>query len=670
VGGYFAASDGFQHVIVATQSGDVHEVFFKGGGQSIGEDRLAQFEAIVGAPGYLAGAGVAGTLTAAKPMDLVWGEVDDNGLPLNPQWQYQIDHARPGIESGVSNTLSCGANGGATCPYPNVPQLCDVQDPHLVGCTAQNVTSNTQPNTWINAGCNWPKVSSAFTSGLFAGHKNWFPVTVTGALVLDAGYDDSWSAQQGIGWDADLDFYLRPTIPSQGPEGRGLTLASVLEKGAQIGPEWDGYEALFDRGDSNSWWNRFFKFRNTNADPSNTAKKMVNPEFPNAPTAGAGVQNARDDSVVIGLLGLDCRHECHAELHPTYAMAIHTQASQSDDRWSVFARNWGNEGSCGSLQELVAMQSFSMRLRHPFATGVRIDTNDFVGRAGRYDQGVSILNAPTVGWNLSSTIVGSGTSEAAAILTITLPPPEARAVVLGELALTWTESSPVATRPRPPFAMSQLPRKATGGSRDDEHVEALIERMTPEQRKIFLANAPKPKPAVPMVATKIPQDSRLIPVKVEDLRKISRSVEDPEQAVHMVQFYKATCTAFDDKLPGLPDLCSTIKPGSGTQITPIKASPAMLEFLPVTVGPLFVTIMNTSGAQITLGVPALVGAQASDFTIDAGCREISLSPKATCKIAVAFRAGGVGQRGAQLDIPVSGGLRGTKVDLSGPGLIP
>ena len=54
IAGYFAASDNYQHVIVATRNGDVHEVYFKGGGAAIGQTRLAHFDGIVAIAGYFA----------------------------------------------------------------------------------------------------------------------------------------------------------------------------------------------------------------------------------------------------------------------------------------------------------------------------------------------------------------------------------------------------------------------------------------------------------------------------------------------------------------------------------------------------------------------------------------------------------------------------------------
>jgi hypothetical protein len=586
--------------------------------------------------------------TVTMPMDLVWDQLDDNGLPLNPQWQYQVTRRQPGLDPAAYS--------------PDVPRLCDVYDPKLAGCTSQDVTSNTQPNTWINAGCNWPTVSSVFTSGLFAGHKNWFPATVVGPVVLDAGYDDSWAsqnsiAQGAIGWDADMDFYVHPK------DGNGLTLSSVVDKLGQIGPEWDGYEVFFDDSlNPDSWWNRLFKSRNTRNDPDNTAKNMVNP-----PPAIAG-PGARDNSVVIGMFGLDCRHYCHAELHPTYAMAIHTQAFRTDDRWAVFARNWGNEGSCGSLQEEVLMQSFSMRLGHPYATAVQLNSNYWVGRSGRYDQGTTILSPPTVGWNLPLTVVNPGTRDAATILTIALPPASARAVVLGEVALTWTESPHAAQSPATQETFK--PAQSTTSSRDDEHIEALIERMTPAQRTVFLANAPKPKPPVPQRAVAIPQNPHLAPVKVQDFKKIVRSTPDPARAQHFRQFNQAMCSAYEGKLPGLPGACGTLGPASVLNLGLISVEPSPLEFTPLSGGAKAVTITNISSVHINLGAPSVGGANAPDFAIDTGCLHASLAPGAACKIGVRFGPRGVGQRTAELNIPFADGSRGALVEMTGPGLIP
>ena len=83
-------------------------------------------------------------------------------------------------------------------------------------------------------------------------------------------------------------------------------------------------------------------------------------------------------AVVSGLLDLDCVHECHAELHPIHAMAFRTRrenCSQAegcndrdillDDSWMIFARNFGNEGSCSLDEHYLGRESYSVLLPAP-----------------------------------------------------------------------------------------------------------------------------------------------------------------------------------------------------------------------------------------------------------------------------------------------------------------
>lgn len=330
---------------------------------------------------------------------------------------------------------------------------------------------------------------------------------------------------------------------------------------------------------------------------------MVNPDHPSQP-------NGRDNSVVIGMLGIDCRHYCHTELHPTYAMAIHTYNSTTDDQWKVFARNWGNEGSCGSDQVFADIQSFSVRLGHPNATEVTVKGSDFFGRAGRYDNGTTPLGPPTVGWNISS-LVDPGGPDAAVILTMSLPSPDARAVVLGDVSLDWIEArppsaiarngipdvishnptptkapqppdvishnpapnkTPQALKPRPETAwsapavlpqgvtrerfMAQLASHVDTGA-DDAHLFALVKGMTPAQFDVFRANAPKPNPrATPRALEPIQRTGNLTPARVKDFTKVLRLQSDPIEEQRSRQFVRAICLAYGGKLPGLPDSSS------------------------------------------------------------------------------------------------------------------
>jgi hypothetical protein len=51
------------------------------------------------------------------------------------------------------------------------------------------------------------------------------------------------------------------------------------------------------------------------------------------PNRMIGGNNGRE-AVVIGKLGLDCYHDCWPELHPVWALAIHTVDNPADDVWA------------------------------------------------------------------------------------------------------------------------------------------------------------------------------------------------------------------------------------------------------------------------------------------------------------------------------------------------
>jgi len=491
-------------------------------------------------------------VAAFRPMDLVVDQWDDNCLPLNPRWKFEVTTHFP----------------------PNVQLLCGISSNtwNKSACTSQRVISNTTPNIWLNNGCNDPNNANLGYPGLYAGHLNWGPVTVTGPVVLVRGYDDSWAAQNTVGFDADMDFAIRP------PQGRGLTTANWGEgHDGQIEPEWDGYE-VFAGFNTTPWWDTLSRYRNTDADPDSRAFKIVNPDYPNPP-------KGRNNSVVIGQFGIDCRHFCHTELHPTYAMAIHTQESRTDDRWAVFARNWGDEGSCGNDQVPVGMGSFSMRLGHPFAVSVVINEAEFVARNGIYDEGTTVLTPPLVGWNLDTHVVNPGTPEAAVILTMTVPRGTWRPVMLGELALTWTERLVMSPAARAALAASQKSFTVSAVARaaavaaagksishnpaaekaalahsppDDAHLEAIMSRMTPAQFDVFRTYARRAKLPTHQQALAIQRNPHITPVRIGNWRDLVQSIPDTVNERRARQLGHAICMAYDGKPPVTVE-CDSLK---------------------------------------------------------------------------------------------------------------
>jgi hypothetical protein len=80
------------------------------------------------------------------------------------------------------------------------------------------------------------------------------------------------------------------------------------------------------------------------------------------------------EAIVMGLYGVDCAHDCGAELHPVYALAIHVNNNLLDDTWAIFVRNWGDEGYCGSHEEEIDTGgqpfTFTFRFKRPGAIQV------------------------------------------------------------------------------------------------------------------------------------------------------------------------------------------------------------------------------------------------------------------------------------------------------------
>src|SRR5207253_2248572 len=70
-------------------------------------------------------------------------------------------------------------------------------------------------------------------------------------------------------------------------------------------------------------------------------------------------------AIILGLMGVDCEHDCHTELHPVYAMAIQLSSSPQDNVWGIMVRNWGNEGFCAHGQQELTFPNGELKLFLP-----------------------------------------------------------------------------------------------------------------------------------------------------------------------------------------------------------------------------------------------------------------------------------------------------------------
>jgi hypothetical protein len=97
VAGYSGA-DGFQHVIVATKDRNVTEIFFKGGGQPIGQDVLRQLNSdIVGVAGYSGADGFQHVIVATKDRNVTEIFFKGGGQPIGQDVLRQLNSDIVGV---------------------------------------------------------------------------------------------------------------------------------------------------------------------------------------------------------------------------------------------------------------------------------------------------------------------------------------------------------------------------------------------------------------------------------------------------------------------------------------------------------------------------------------------------------------------------------------------
>lgn len=267
------------------------------------------------------------------PLDLWWEDVDENYLPLNPDWWI---HQR--------------VNAAAMPPEPRHPNSNE-----KTGCDRFREKQGTLVKGMSRQCTMWdPDVDKANIKSLFCylaslpssainGHANWAAVTYKGKIYFDVANNglNNGGLLEGHGpvEDGDYDWLL----VTEGD--RGLSTGSVedsarayeknrLPKDVKaLGMEFSSRETVDQFGET-GWWREFRRKVDGNTDD---ARKLV----------------WGKDAIVIGLLGFDNEHGsfktgARVELHPVWGLAIRDDSNKDEDVWAIFARNWGNEGSCSN----------------------------------------------------------------------------------------------------------------------------------------------------------------------------------------------------------------------------------------------------------------------------------------------------------------------------------
>jgi hypothetical protein len=235
------------------------------------------------------------------PYDLTWKTLDLNGLPLNPRWALQDSPTCPALPSAnrctTPWTSPCTTQETQEVPLP--PPIIDPLQP------------------FNNDAC---MLGTVLSNGVNGHHENWATVTYAGAA--------QWKEHSTWGND------------NFGADGDYNILISRDDQSGYTQDNSDGVLTEFDAGETidhfvTPWWTQF---RSAVNDSNAAAEKML-------------TLNGNAAYIIeVGMMGLDCAHPCGSEIHPTYALAVHTKDDPADDEWAIFGRNWGDEGYCATGQ--------------------------------------------------------------------------------------------------------------------------------------------------------------------------------------------------------------------------------------------------------------------------------------------------------------------------------
>jgi hypothetical protein len=320
--------------------------------------------------------GVAVWTDVPPPVDRVWTDVDPNAIPLNPVWSGQA----------VDQALK-------------IPAACATQKPFFESKTC---TSGKEPISLDLANDSFSICNATWKNPL-RGHVNWAPATFTGSIRWGERTDDL----------LDHEYCLEMLTPRL----RGLTEANH----GTLHLEFDVKETI--NKFNTKWWDALRDKVDILDTFDNDARRK-------------DVTDLLDDhdAIVVGLMGLDCQHECQTELHPVYGMAIHANSiDPADDVWAVFARNWGNEGQCSRFDHPIDIRS--MKFRIPWRTNAAsVKITDSAGDDAKTTKFCQSFQGVVDVRVTSMTNLG-------AELAVALPDPKEKPRVAGELHLTWLDAN-------------------------------------------------------------------------------------------------------------------------------------------------------------------------------------------------------------------------------------
>jgi hypothetical protein len=363
---------------------------------------------------------------APKAMDIILSNslTDDNGFGLNPVWRQSLPD--------ICTFCPCGQN--------DTPQTWNAAP----NCTSQSIHQNGRglcTHSSIGGGTGIPY------------HMNWFPVTYEGTVA--------WEGHSSSIWDDD-DYYMNVRRTDQALE---------TAAGGGVHLEFNSEETVDNWDDTNTWWDDFHH-KGVDADDT-TAHLMIDGKF----------------VILIGMAGADLTHTNTSELHPVYAMFVRTPMPEpTQEKWSFFVRNWGDEGFCGPNQEPIPQNTIQVRIpQRPGATKFSLVGANVYNYWNDDDNGCS-----KQGWGYQRVPDG-------ALFTFGLQQSADQCGFTGDLIIDWgVAESPAARKAmtattlspptrKPPSATTRPPGvlASSEGEDGDAELKARIDKLTPSARALL-----------------------------------------------------------------------------------------------------------------------------------------------------------------------------------------
>lgn len=430
------------------------------------------------------------TQPTSGPWDLVISQFDDNGIPLNPDWESHVATNKFPDPSNCRWPWQAGSSANCTNQITNTDY-----DP------ADGYTADPLSNPLSLAECASCSLCQSFSANYgYGGHANWMAATHTGTVYWEEKASDPLDGEYSVNLDT--------------PNALGATAGRP--EGVHV--EFDARETVDILADDLkiSWWQQL--------------RSAVN----------GGDQQAHqfldyDEAIVTGLMGVDFAHSSTGpESHPAWAMAVHSNTDPSDDTWAFFVRSFGNEGYCSEQQHYISYldNQYTFRLNWPAgATNPMVSSSTVVQTNGGTPSDLQVTFVPGQ----------------AILLTLLNVPDQtvADGVVGGELHISWGGA---------PVQRSVKARGAVPVETPPEAYEGLItsatSKMTPQQQAVYTASAPT---SAHVARATIKGNVKTVAAQniksVAGRHPTIRSVKDPSLVARRNAYIQALQKAYGGKVP-------------------------------------------------------------------------------------------------------------------------